>query len=79
MAEIDVTNDLEQVNSQLEQLMAQLNKLNADREQLTQQIHNLNGIAMYLRGKEENFPVQETEEEETLDRSEGYPEEILAV
>ena len=52
MAEINIPNDLEQVNSQLEQLMTQLNKLNTDREQLTQQIHNLNGIAMYLRGKQ---------------------------
>ena len=51
MAEIDVANDLEQVNTQLEQLVGQLNQLNTQREQLTQQIHNLNGIAMYLRGK----------------------------
>ena len=52
MADIDVANDLEQVNTQLEQLVEQLNKLNTQREQLTQQIHNLNGIAMYLRGKQ---------------------------
>ena len=53
MADIDVANDLEQVNTQLEQLVEQLNKLNTQREQLTQQIHNLNGIAMYLRGKQQ--------------------------
>ncbi len=52
MAEIDVTNDLEQVNQQLEQLVAQLNQMNTQRDQLAQQIHNLNGIAMYLRGKQ---------------------------
>ena len=52
MAEIDVTNDLEQVTQQLNQLVEQLNKMNAERDQVTQQIHNLNGIAMYLRGKQ---------------------------
>ena len=52
MADIDVTQDLAQVNTQLEQMVTQLNKLNSDREALTQQIHNLNGIAMYLRGKQ---------------------------
>ena len=53
MSEIDVATDLEQINTQLEQLVGQLNTLNAQRDQLTQQIHNLNGIAMYLRGKQE--------------------------
>ena len=57
MAEIDVTNDLEQVNKQLEDYVGQLNTLNTQRDQLTQQIHNLNGIAMYLRGKEESSTV----------------------
>ena len=53
MADIDIGNDLEQVNTQLEQLVGQLNQVNTQREQLTQQIHNLNGIAMYLRGKQQ--------------------------
>ena len=52
MADINIENDLDQVNSQLEQLVAQLNQMNTQRDQLTQQIHNLNGIAMYLRGKQ---------------------------
>jgi len=60
MADIDVKTDLEQINTQLEQLVGQLNTLNSQRDQLTQQIHNLNGIAMYLRGKQEETP-QETE------------------
>ena len=77
MTEIDVTNDLEQVNTQLEQLVGQLNKINTDREQLAQQIHNLNGIAMYLRGKAEVEAVNGTGEVEDLERSEGYPEEVL--
>ena len=75
MPDIDVANDLTQVNSQLEQLVGQLNQLNTQREQLTQQIHNLNGIAMYLRGKAE--AVNGTSEVEDLERSEGYPEEVL--
>jgi len=52
MIDIDIENDLNQINTQLEQLVGQLNQLNNQREQLTQQIHNLNGIAMYLRGKQ---------------------------
>jgi len=72
MAEIDVANDLEQVNQQLEQLVAQLNQMNTQRDQLAQQIHNLNGIAMYLRGKSEiengDAPVAD------LEKTEGYPD-----
>ena len=77
MAEIDVTNDLEQVNQQLEQLVAQLNQMNTQRDQLAQQIHNLNGIAMYLRGKAEAEAVNGTGEGVDLEPSEGYPEEVL--
>ena len=55
--------------------MGQLNQLNSQREQLSQQIHNLNGIAMYLRGKQQD-PVEEVNAED-LERSEGYPEEVL--
>ena len=52
MADINIDGDLEQVNKQLETLVGQLNTANTQRDQLTQQIHNLNGIAMYLRGKQ---------------------------
>jgi peptidoglycan hydrolase CwlO-like protein len=52
MSDINVEGDLEQVNKQLETLVGQLNTANTQRDQLTQQIHNLNGIAMYLRGKQ---------------------------
>ena len=52
MAAINVDSDLEQVNKQLETLVGPLNTANTQRDQLTQQIHNLNGIAMYLRGKQ---------------------------
>ena len=83
MAEINLDSDLTQVNTQIEDLVTQLNKLNADREQLTQSIHNLNGIAMYLRGKlppeEQSIVdgvVEQTEEEKTdgtLERVNEYP------
>ena len=78
MPDIDVEQDLVQVNQQLEQLVAQANELNTQRETLMQQIHNLNGIAMYLRGKQqEEQPESPNGVVEDLERSEGYPEEIL--
>jgi len=80
MSNIDVEQDLEQVNKQLEELVGQLNALNTQREQLTQQIHNLNGIAMYLRGKQEAVPeiTNRTVDIEDLERSEQYPPEVIA-
>ena len=78
MPEIDVEQDLVQVNQQLEQLVAQANELNTQREALMQQIHNLNGIAMYLRGKQQENESLNGVVEENLDRSVGYPEELLA-
>ena len=62
MSNIDVEQDLDQVTKQLEELVGQLNALNTQREQLTQQIHNLNGIAMYLRGKGQENGEGVTEE-----------------
>ena len=78
MSDIDVEQDLEQVNKQLEELVAQLNALNTQREQLTQQIHNLNGIAMYLRGKQEAAPESINGVVEDFERSEQYPPEVIA-
>ena len=78
MSDIDVEQDLAQVNQQLEQLVAQANELNTQRESLMQQIHNLNGIAMYLRGKQQENESPNGVVEENLERSEGYPEELLA-
>ena len=74
MTDIDIGNDLEQVNIQIEQLVGQLNKMNTEREQLAQQIHNLNGIAMYLRGKQGENGVQ-FDPEEDLERTIEYPAE----
>ena len=76
MSEINVANDLEQVNTQVEQLVGQLNQLNTQRDQLTQQIHNLNGIAMYLRGKQE-LGENGVHPAEDLARVEAYPEHMI--
>ena len=79
MADIDVEQDLVQINTQLEELVAKANELNTQRETLMQQIHNLNGIAMYLRGKQqEEQPDSPNGTIDNLERSEGYPEVMLA-
>ena len=78
MPEIDVEQDLVQVNQQLEQLVAQANELNTQRESLMQQIHNLNGIAMYLRGKQEAESTNGVIDEDNFERSEQYPPEVIA-
>ena len=74
MAEINVDFDLEQITKQIEDLVAQLNNINVQKNQVEQSIHNLNGIAMYLRGKKQE---EESAEGEDLARSEGYPDELL--
>ena len=52
MTEINIDGDLEQVQKQQEQLVGQLNTINTQKTQVEQQIHNLNGIIMYLREKQ---------------------------
>ena len=80
MPEIDVEQDLAQINIQLEDLVAQVNKMNKDREALMRQIHNLNGIAMYLRGKQEAETgiANGVIDEDSFERSEQYPPEVIA-
>jgi hypothetical protein len=51
MAEIDINADLEIVTTQLQKGIEELQDLDVKRQQLAQQIQNLNGVAMYLRGK----------------------------
>ena len=53
MAEIDVQNDLQAVTEKMEALVEDLNKINAQREQLVGSIQNLQGVLMYLRGKDD--------------------------
>ncbi len=64
MTEIDVVQDLESVTEQIQKSIAELQELDGKRQALTQQIQNLNGVAMYLRGKE---PPQESEDTEVLE------------
>ena len=52
MAEIDISSDLAAVTEQIQKAIAELQDLDSKRQTLAQQIQNLNGVAMYLRGKE---------------------------
>ena len=60
MVEVNVEQDLEAITQQLETLASDLQSLDQQRVQVAQQMQNLNGIAMYLRGKQ---PVEAQEEE----------------
>ena len=76
MTETDVQTDLNAVNDQLTSLVEELNKMNAAREQLVTQIQNLNGVAMYLRGK---LPTEDTAanvsvDEDSVERNDEYPD-----
>ena len=48
--EVNIQEDLNAVNDQITKLVEELNKVSAARENLVQQVQNLNGVAMYLRG-----------------------------
>ena len=64
MAEVNVEQDLDAVTGQLKILIAELQELDQNRVQIAQQIQNLNGVAMYLRGKQ---PVEDQTEEEEIE------------
>ena len=79
--EIDVQEDLNAVSDQLTKLVEELNRVSAARENLMQQIQNLNGVGMYLRGKlpPEEQPAAEVTQEEiesSLERSNEYPTDV---
>ena len=67
MAEIDISSDLAAVTEQIQKGIEELQKLDAQRQDLAQQIQNLNGVAMYLRGKEapESAEVSEDTDKES--------------
>tara|TARA_R110000824_G_scaffold333862_1_gene520387 strand:+ start:220 stop:495 length:276 start_codon:yes stop_codon:yes gene_type:complete len=50
--DINIKEDLNAVNDQVRRLVEELNKINSARDSFIQQIQNLNGVAMYLRGKQ---------------------------
>ena len=68
MAEIDVQSELQAVVQKMESLVEDLNKVNARREQLVGQIQNLQGVVMYLRGKDDTPEVT---------NEGGVPEEVV--
>jgi len=77
--QIDVQADLNAVNDQITKLVEELNKVSAARENIIQQVQNLNGVAMYLRGKlpsdQQEAPsmLGETESEGDFERDVEYP------
>ena len=79
--EVNIQEDLNAVNDQITKLVEELNKVSAARENLVQQVQNLNGVAMYLRGKlppeeQTEMPDMGTTPETPnnhLDRSVEYP------
>jgi len=73
MAEIDVQNDLKAVTEKMEALVDELNKVNAHREQLVGQVQNLQGVLMYLRGKDDSGTVDEPE----IINEGGVPDEVV--
>ena len=58
MADINVGVDLEKITTEIEKLIQNLQELDGQRAQLTQQIQQLQGVGMYLRGKKSD---EETE------------------
>tara|TARA_Y100001951_G_scaffold95360_1_gene92727 strand:+ start:516 stop:767 length:252 start_codon:yes stop_codon:yes gene_type:complete len=81
MTEIDVQEDLQAIVNQIENLVDEMRKLDQTRDTMMTQIANLNGVAMYLRGKTATeTPVEPVEEvavpaEDDLERSAEYPTE----
>ena len=81
--EVNVQEDLNAVNDNLQKLVEELNKVSAARENLLQQVQNLNGVSMYLRGKlpPEERPavdrgesaIEEGDADSTLERVNEYP------
>ena len=76
--EVDIKEDLNTITDQLGQLGQELDKINNSRNNLIGQIQNLQGVAMYLRGKlppEDRQEVVEQKEGSTEDfeRSKEYP------
>ena len=65
MPEIDVEKDLEAVTTKIAELVKEVQELDAKRQNLVQQAQNLNGVAMYLRGKQPpaEVPPPSTDEE----------------
>ena len=66
MAEVNVAQYLEAVTAQLQLLITELQELDQKRTQIAQQIKNLNGVAMYIRGKQPETAEAEATETTTI-------------
>ena len=78
MADINIQEDLNAVNGQITKMVEELNKISVARDQLLQQVQNMNGVAMYLRGKlppEEQFVEEAVEEAPTTEKKKGKKSE----
>ena len=66
MVEIDVSSDLSAVTEQIQKGIEELQELDSQRQTLAQRLQNLNGVAMYLRGKEDPdiSPIKNDEDTE---------------
>jgi hypothetical protein len=73
MTDIDVQNDLQAVTEKMEALVDELNKVNARREQIVGQVQNLQGVIMYLRGKDDSGIADEPE----IINEGGVPDEVV--
>jgi|3_EtaG_2_1085321.scaffolds.fasta_scaffold01200_14 peptidoglycan hydrolase CwlO-like protein len=65
MANVNVEQDLESVMAELNKLVSESQTLDNTRAQLTQQIQQLNGVAMYLRSKQPEAVEAQTEPDTT--------------
>jgi len=88
MADINVGEDLDLINDQISKLIEELNTLDSNRNAIVQQVQNFQGVAMYLRGKQEpvegenDSEVAEAEAAttpESFERGSEYPEEVTSV
>ena len=65
MINVDVTKDLEAVMVEINKLASELQTLDNNRLQMSQQLQQLNGVAMYLRGKQPEGTVEAQTEPDT--------------
>jgi peptidoglycan hydrolase CwlO-like protein len=88
MSDINVEEDLNTINDQISKLVEELNTLDRNRNTIVQQVQNFQGVAMYLRGKQEpvegenDSEVAESEAAttpESIEMGSEYPEETTSV
>jgi hypothetical protein len=63
MADIDVSSDLEKITVEIEKLIGNLKELDEQRSRLAQQIQQLQGVGMYLRGKQPDKEIEDNDKQ----------------